>query len=112
MLIETDVNGDDGMKYTAVEKFIDVCVGNLLAAEVSGSEGTILYLKIIRSAVSAFIEVGMQLNQHIYHIWYATFLLRGWKEWVQSQPNLTMENFMTSNAYTCIEHNAHALIHL
>jgi hypothetical protein len=112
MLTEADVNGDDSMNYAAVEKFIDVRVENLLSAEVPGSDGTILYLKIIRSAVSAFTEPSMEVSQRIYHIWYATFLLRGWKEWIQTQSNLTMENFVTTSAYTCIELNAHALIQL
>jgi hypothetical protein len=112
LLTETDVNGEDGMNYTAVEKFVDERVTNLLSNEGEDRRGTIIYLKMMKCAVSAFADVNLTLKERVFNIWYAVFLLRGWKEWLLNQPGYTMENFITANAYTCIEINAHAILQL
>jgi len=112
LLTETDINGDDGMNYAAVEKFVDVRVTDLLAKEGEDRTGTIIYLKMMRCAVSAFVDVNLILVDRIFNIWYATFLLRGWKEWLLNHPALATENFITSNAYACIEVNAHAILQI
>jgi hypothetical protein len=50
-------------------------------------------------------------DERIEKIWYTTFFVRYWREWVLLYPSYTLrDNFITQNAYMCIELNAHALL--
>ena len=44
-------------------------------------------------------------------IWYANIFVRYWHTWIELHPLYNIQdNFLTQNAYTCIELNAHALV--
>ena len=44
-------------------------------------------------------------------MWYAVFFVRYWRQWICFQPQFTLsDNFITGNAYMCIEINAHSLL--
>ena len=44
-------------------------------------------------------------------LWYVVFFLRYWRKWIILNKSYTLgNNFITSNAYNCIELNAHAMI--
>ena len=44
-------------------------------------------------------------------MWYAVFSLRYWRQWILLHQDYTLKNnFVTNNAYLCVELNAHALI--
>ena len=54
-----------------------------------------------------------QVTARLEDIWYATFLNRYWRQWVINHSHFTLKNnFITSNAYQCIEINAHSLLAL
>lgn len=46
-------------------------------------------------------------------MWYPNFILRLWRDYIESQPNLTVrDNFVTPATYACIEVNAHSIVQL
>ena len=49
--------------------------------------------------------------ERIQKVWYAVFFLRYWRRWLKSKKCYKLKNnFITSNAMSCIELNAHSLI--
>lgn len=81
------------------------------------SEGTIMYLKLCQNVTSAFMDQQLSPLERVYRMWYSIFFLRIWRKWVLKMEKDTKiytltNNFITSNAYDCIELNGHALIQL
>jgi hypothetical protein len=53
----------------------------------------------------------LDAEQRLEEIWYSTFFLRYWRQWILLQKAFTLKNnFITSNCYNCIEINAHSLL--
>jgi hypothetical protein len=111
LLTSTDIDGADAMNYDSVKKMSTSTVVQCLT-KVAASEGTRLYLDILRNVLEAFNEKLVTLEERIEKIWFATFCLRGWKNWLSEQHEFSMDNFITQNAYVCIELNAHNLLNL
>lgn len=134
LLTATDINPLDRQNFESARKICDNKIQNLLRDHVPGSKSTILYLKMMNSATTAMLDPEMTISDRISNIWYSIFVLRGWRSWLlrfpkkkkkktQSStphkkhkdevPEFTIaENFVTCNAYTCIEINGHSLVHL
>ena len=133
-LVKSDIFPSDKQNYRSCEK---ICGSLECLKEVDGSYGTVLYLTIIRCIILAFIDASTTTSDRIYHAWLATFLCRIWRTWLDlipkqelyerlSQANNISETvknklkqkktknifFITSQAYLCIELNAHHLIYL
>lgn len=109
----TDIDGSDRMNFQSVQKMMDEKVINCLERKIPGSKGTILFLKIMRYSVISIMDPDMEPLQRIYYIWLAVFILRIWRHWIIKTKNYHLEtNFITYNAYVCIELNAHSLVRL
>ena len=107
-----DLDHKEKQNYDAVVHIISKSVEDLLA-KVPDSNGTIAYLSVIRSVVESFLNKELPLTARIEKAWYAVFFLRYWRAWLVSQPGYKLENnFVTRNAYICIEMNAHSLVTL
>ncbi|CAH1106806.1 unnamed protein product [Psylliodes chrysocephalus] len=53
----------------------------------------------------------MTVENRLYNLWYSVFILRIWRQWIKQSDSYTLkDNFITLNAYTCIEINAHSII--
>ena len=51
--------------------------------------------------------------QRLEEMWYSVFFVRYWRQWICLHPQFTINNnFITGNAYMCIEINAHSLLAL
>lgn len=112
-LTMTDIDGSDRMNFQSVQKMMDEKVINCLERKIPGSKGTILFLKIMRYSVISIMDPDMEPLQRIYYIWLAVFILRIWRHWIIKTKNYHLEtNFITYNAYVCIELNAHSLVRL
>lgn len=105
----TDLNGYDKMNFGAVLAICNEHIQELLA-EVPGSSGTVMYVKIMRYVISSFTDETITTSDRVYRMWYAVFVLRLWREWIYSNINYSADNFITYNAYMCVELNAHALL--
>lgn len=108
-LTSTDITGADKMNFRAVLAISNERVESLLK-NVPGSAGTVVYLRVIRYVLQSFTAKDISASERIYFMWYAVFVLRHWRKWILTDCNTRAANFITSNAYICIELNAHALI--
>lgn len=109
-IYKTHINKTDKMNFISVQRITHPKVTQLLKKHVSESDGTIMYLRIIDRA---FLDMSLSPLERIRNMWYATFILRIWRESVLQNPDQQMKNhFITSYSYTCIEINAHSLVTL
>lgn len=113
-LVLSDVCPDDRQNYSSYEKITDQCVLQSLKNSIVDSEATIMYLVLCKQITSSYLEVNLKPIDRIYKIWHAVYFFRCWREWIQLADNefsLGL-NFVSNNAYSCVELNAHALIYL
>lgn len=111
LLTHNDLNPKDRMNYTSVEKISSNLVKSLLSKHVPGSNATVLYLSLVRHIINAFLDKDIAVVDRVYSIWFSVFILRMWKYWLQKHLKYNIKNnFISMNAYVCIELNAHELI--
>lgn len=112
-LVYKDVSPDDRQNYASLEKVMQERVLDELKQNVFDSEATIIFLKICKFATSSYLDVKLEPKQRIYRIWHAVFILRIWRNWILSSSSYNLnDNFISENAFNCIELNASALLHL
>lgn len=112
-LILSDIIPDDKQNYKSFEKITENRVFDSLNRTVIGSEATIMYLKISKQIISSFSEVDLEPLKRIYLIWHSLYFLRAWRKWIKKSILYTLEqNFISSNAFACVEINAYGLLHL
>lgn len=101
----------DKQNFDSAMRICNVKVTNLLHRTLGGSQGTIKFLEIMRFIVDSFMDVTLTPLQRIHKMWYAVFIIRMWREFINSNKNWRLKtNFITVNCYTCIELNAHSLV--
>lgn len=105
------LNPIDRQNFHSVLKLCHPRVIVLLKQHVKGSEATILFLQMMKDVIDALLDRDLRPLERVRKIWYPTFVFRIWREFIRSQKNCTLkDNFLTSNCYSCLEINAHALI--
>lgn len=97
------------MNFDAVEKLCAPRVTELLSA-IPDSQSTKQFLILIKHILNSFLDKKLKIEERIYSIWHGTFFLRLWRKWLQENNYSIDKNFITSNAYTSIELNAHGLL--
>ena len=66
---------------------------------------------LIQCVIDSYLDKGIDPLSRIEKIWYATFFLRYWCQWILQHSNYTVQNnFITQNAYLCIELNGHVIV--
>lgn len=109
----TDVSPEDRQNFSSYEKMVSVRTQTALAAYVPESDTTIKYLKLCNDITSSFMNPEICPTERITRIWRALFFLRIWRESIRSSKYHTLnKDFITSNAFKCIEVNARNLIEL
>lgn len=112
-LTRTDICPEDRMNFASFQKIVDNRVIEALRKYVEGSEATIKYLQICSQITSCFLETDLAPLERVFKIYYSVYFLRIWRRFIASNRNYNIQdNFVTSNAYTCIEINARNLINL
>lgn len=107
-----DVSPDDRQNYGSLEKIMKPRVTEALEKYVTGSEGTVAYIKICDFVTSSFLDGKLKPLERIFRIWYSVFFLRAWKKWLVEREYDLADNFISSNAFECIEINAYCLLGL
>ena len=109
-LREKDINHKDKQNYDAVVRLTSDSVATLLS-NISGAKGTRMYLDVIRCVVDSFLDKSLDALSRVELAWTAIFFMRYWRNWLLLNPQYNLQsNFITNNAYMCIELNGHALI--
>lgn len=109
-LVLSDICPNDRQNFGSLPKMMHQRVIDSLKKHIIGSEGTVMYLKICAEITSSLIDEDMQPEDRIYTLLHATFFIRAWRAWLNIQSLNLAENFITNNAYTCLEINAANLI--
>ena len=61
--------------------------------------------------MDGYLDKSLHPLDRIEKLWYAAFFVRYWRKWLLLNKAYTLkDNFIISNAFMCIELNAHALI--
>lgn len=106
-----DVYPVDKMNYGSFAKIIDPRVIEALKKYVNNCEATIQYLRICEDVTSSYLQLDMTPVERIFRIWRSVYFLRIWRQFILSSKSYTLQNnFITTNAYTCVEINAKNLI--
>lgn len=112
-LVRSDICPQDLQNYASLEKVMhDRCI-KAMEENIIDSEATVMYLKLCKMITSSFLDENMNVNDRIYNIWHANYFFRAWRKWIKSADNdyTIKDNFISSNAYSCIEINAHSMIY-
>lgn len=112
-LNEGDASPVDRQNFRSFQKVVDPRVIEALRAHVPNSEGTVKYLEICDEVTSSFLEYDLKPTERIFRMYHAVYFLRICRDYIKSSRQLTlMKNFITHNAYTCIEINAKNMLML
>lgn len=123
LLNRSDIEPKDRQNFLSAQKICSEKTMQCLTDYVPGCEGTVLYLKAMNNILTAFLNINITSEERVFLMWYAVFFFRAWRSWILNSEKLTTqrkgkpksfynlkENFISSNCYTCIELNAHALV--
>lgn len=119
-LVLKDICPDDRQNFRSLEKTMESRVLQALNAKVPDSQATIMYLKLCSYIESAMDDLEMIPIERIRRLWFVVFFLRIWRKWIinssknrNSTTKYTLkDNWITANAYQCIEINCHSIIHV
>lgn len=128
-MTDTDIDPKDRQNALSASKICNTNSRNCLSEYVPGSKPTVLYLKMMHSVTHSMLDPDLTMKERIASMWYGVFVVRIWRSWLlkyqkqkKSKRNVQpstdiptyslLENFISTNAYTCIEINAHSLIQL
>lgn len=105
-----DVNHKDRQNYDAVIHITSDSVQKILSA-IPDAKGTLAYLRLIRCVIDSYLDKNLDITARIKKAWYAAFFVRYWRQWLLINPQYSLaDNFISLNAYKCIELNAHSII--
>lgn len=112
-LNDTDICSRDRQNFLSFQKIIDKRVTEALKVHVKDSEGTLKYLQICDDVTSSFLDFNLTPLERVFRMFHAVYFLRIWRNHIMLSRNHSLQlNFITSNAYTCIEINAQSLIEI
>ena len=103
-----DIDHRDRQNFDAVEHIISA---STLLDDLPDALGTKLYINLIQSSIHSFLDKNMSPQKRLEEIWYSVFFIRYWRSWICHHTKFNLQNnFITGNAYMCIEINAHSLL--
>lgn len=107
------LNPVDKQNVGSAQRMCDYKVIRLLKEHLPRSEGTVAFLEIMRNIVDTFYDSTLTPLERIGKYWHSVFILRIWRDYIESQENLSIKyNFLSPASYICIEINAHSLVQL
>lgn len=110
-LVYSDICPDDRQNFDSLRRVMQPKVRDALAKYVVGSEATIEYIRLCHEITSSLVDVNMPPLERLSLIWRSTFFLRAWRLFIKKSDSLDLDsNFITANAYACVELNAQNLI--
>ena len=105
-----DVNHKDQQNYDALVHITSDAVQNILST-IPDAKGTLIYLRFTRCIMDSYLDKNLDITDRIKKAWYVAIIVRYRRQWLLMNPQYSMENnFISLNAYKCIELNAHSMI--
>lgn len=118
-LVWSDISTEDRQNFLSLEKVMHDRVLNALKKYVPDSEATVRYLELCRDITQSFLDVSLSPLERISMIWRSLYFCRAWQTWIKMHDNDTAsvkykidDNFISDNAFACIEINAYGILHL
>lgn len=119
-LVLKDICPDDRQNFGSLLKVMEPRVLDALSKFVPDCEATVAYLRLCKQVTSSFIDFDLSPLERIHRMWHAVYFLRIWRKFIvkskvgkkQSSGYTLTNNFITANAYACIEINAQSLLNL
>lgn len=121
LMTASDIASKDKMTFSIVRKVLHPGVEECLK-KLPESEAVLVYLKLIKCIVTAYISFDSTPEERIRCAWWSVIFCRYWradligkkkmdmKNLKQAECVTTLKNFITSNTYTGVELNAHSLL--
>lgn len=80
---------------------------------ITENKGTVKFLKMMNNVLTSYLDKSISIQERIYRIWYSVYFLRIQRNFILKSKKYTLkDNFITSNAFSCIELNAATLVQL
>ena len=113
-LTERIVSNKDKQNYAGIEILLSDDVRKCLDACKNKMEnsGTITYLSLMRDIRDSFLNKSLKPSERLLRIWRVVFFLRLWKRWLKENDHSVKDHFITTNAYVCVEINAHLMLQI
>lgn len=120
-LVYHDIYTLDRQNFNSLQKIMSPRVLAALKSNIADSEGTVMYLELCEYITSSYLQNDMPTIDRLYKLWYAVYFMRCWRKWITKKSKVKPKkndsttlahNFITSNAYSCIELNAHSMLQL
>ncbi|CAF3621841.1 unnamed protein product [Rotaria socialis] len=130
-LVKSDIFPQDRQNFSSCVK---ICIDDVINClnNIKDSEGIIMYRRLLRSIMIAYIDKLTTPIDRIYHACFSVFVSRLSYIWIDNMKRTDLDNslyeltgitsnqnntnkkqfFITNNAYYCIEINAHQLTYL
>lgn len=109
-LVYSDICPDDRQNFSSLRKIMHPRVRETLI-QIVDSDATIEYIRICDDITSSLYTDDLPPSDRLYLSWRATYFLRAWRIFITKTRGMTLENnFITPNAYGCIELNSQNLI--
>jgi len=82
-----------------------------LLQSLPDANGTIAYLYALRCVIDSYLDKSLKPLERVKKAWFSVFFMRYWRQWIMLSPSYSLgDNFITLNAYMCIELNAHSIV--
>lgn len=111
-LVYSDICPKDRQNFASFEKCMSTRTQNALHEFVPDSEATQFYLKLCSKIGTSLMDVDTIPHERIELIFHVVYFLRIWRKWMVCSDYVLSDNFITTNAYKCIELNAANLLTL
>lgn len=113
LLTQSAITPTDKQNIQSIKSIIEPRVTDLLSEKLPLSRATVFYLQMMRNINDSYLDKQLSPLSRINKIWSCVFVLRIWRKYIRAEKNYTMKkNCITTNCYSCIELNAHTMVHL
>lgn len=112
-LTKTDVCPQDRQNFESFMSITNTRVIESLKNTIPNCEATVKYLEVCSDIVSSYLDHKIDPMERIFRMYRSIFFLRIWRNHINCSPYHTLhDNFLTSNAYTCVEINGRSMLNL
>jgi hypothetical protein len=102
-LVSSDLNPRDHQNFASCYRMSRDEIFQALE-HIHNSNATIIYIKLLRSVIDAYIEKSTSLLDRVFHAWTSVFLSRFWLLWIEKMGKKKLDNLLvklTKNSNEC-----------